>query len=423
MKTPGIRIASNHSSSKPGRSRTALMLAAIAALAVSFARLVSGGGDSTEEVPNTVNQTLAVGQQMLGDKGFKSTVKRVTNNQGKDEILSQDPLGGTEQKTSEAVALTVSNGPGDGVVPNVAGDPADRAEQQIRGAGFKAVIVEVYSSAHEAGFATGTTPSYGSDVEKNTKVTLKISKGAQQEKVPNVVGLTEGSADTALANAGFRVDHSYQASSNNLGKVRAQDPSSGVSATVGSSVQVTINQAPKRVRVPNVVGQTQARGDRTLQNAGFDAVYSTRTVTRRSQNGIVLAMSPGAGSRARQGTNVALTIGKYRRPTPKPTPTPTPTPKPKPKPVPPGPSSIVKQWDLVADQTKTYTVTWRASQCPGGNGNAVLQGEEGDSEAQITAQGDADGPSSNTNSYYATTETSDLTGPVTLVITITCRVQ
>ena len=396
------------------------MLAALAALAVSFALLASGCGDSTEEVPNTVNQTLAVGQQMLGDKGFKSTVKRVTNNQGKDEILSQDPVGGTEQKTSEAVALTVSNGPGDGVVPVVAGDPADRAEQQIREAGFKAVIVEVYSSAHEAGFATGTTPSAGSDVEKNTKVTLKISTGAQQVKVPNVVGLTEGSADTALANAGFRVDHSYQASSKNLGKVRAQDPSSGVSAGVGSSVQVTINQAPKKVRVPNAVGQTQSRGDRTLQNVGLDAVYSTRIVTRRSQDGIVLAMSPGAGRTVTQGTNVALTIGKYKRPTPTPTPTPTP---PKPKPVPPGPSSIVKQWNLVADQTKTYTVTWRSSQCPGGKGNAVLQGEEGDSEAQITAQGDADGPTSNTSSYYATTEASDLTGPVTLVITITCRVK
>ena len=418
------RGATSYASSTAGGSRTALMLTAPAALAVTLALLFSGCGDTTEEVPNTVNQTLAVGQQMLGDKGFKSTVKRVTNNQGKDEILNQDPVGGTEQKTSEAVALTVSNGPGDGVVPNVAGDPADRAEQQIRGAGFKAVIVEVYSSAHEAGFATGTTPSYGSDVEKNTRVTLKISKGAQQVKVPNVVGLTEGSADTALANAGFRVDHSYQASSKNPGKVRAQDPSSGRSASIGSSVQITINQAPKRVRVPNAVGQTQARGDRTLQNAGFDAVYSTRTVTNRSRNGIVLAMSPGAGSRARQGTNVALTIGKYRRPRPTPTPTPKPKPKPpKPKPVPPGPSSIVKQWNLVADQTKTYTVTWGAGQCPGGNGNAVLQGEEGDSEAQITAQGDADGPSSNTNSYYATTETSDLTGPVTLVITITCRVQ
>ncbi|MDP4603242.1 MAG: PASTA domain-containing protein, partial [Solirubrobacteraceae bacterium] len=178
MKTHGN--APTHSSSIASRSRTSLMLAATAALAVSFALLASGCGDSTEEVPNTVNQTLAVGQQMLGDKGFKSTVKRVTNDQGKDEILSQDPIGGTEQKTSEAVALTVSNGPGDGIVPNVAGDPADRAEQEIREAGFKAVIVEVYSSAHEAGFATGTTPSAGSDVEKNTKVTLKISKGAQQ---------------------------------------------------------------------------------------------------------------------------------------------------------------------------------------------------------------------------------------------------
>ena len=386
------------------------MLAAIAALAVGFALLVSGCGDTTATVPNTVNQTLAVGQQMLGDKGFKSTVKRVTNNQGKDEILSQDPVGGTEQKTSDAVALTVSNGPGDGVVPNVAGDPADRAEQQIREAGFRAKIVEVYSSAHEAGFATGTTPSSGSDLEKNTKVTLKISKGAQQVKVPNVVGLTEGSADTALTNAGFRVDHSYQVSSKSPGKVLAQDPSSGGSASIGSSVQITIDQAPKKVTVPNAVGQTQSQGDRTLQNAGLDAVYATRIVTNRSQDGIVLAMSPGSGSKVLQGTNVALTIGKYNQPTPPVPPVP-----------PPGPSSIVKQYNLQADQTKTYTLTWGAGTCSGGKGNAVLQGNGGGSAmsgAQITAQGQP-----TDNAYYATTTTSDLTSPVTLVITITCLVQ
>ena len=408
MKTPVI--ASNHSSSKPGRSRTTLMLAAIAALAVSFALLVSGCGDSTEEVPNTVNQTLAVGQQMLGDKGFKSTVKRVTDKQGKDEILSQDPAGGTEQSTSDAVALTVSNGPGDGIIPNVAGDPADRAEQQIRDAGFKPVVVEVYSSAHQAGFAVGTTPTSGSDVEKDTKVTLKISKGAQQVKVPNVVGLTEGSADTALTNAGFRVDHSYQVSSKSPGKVLAQDPSSGGSASIGSSVQITIDQAPKKVTVPNAVGQTQSQGDRTLQNAGLDAVYATRIVTNRSQDGIVLAMSPGSGSRVLQGTNVALTIGKYNRPTPPVPPVP-----------PPGPSSIVKQYNLQADQTKTYTLTWGAGTCSGGKGNAVLQGNGGGSAmsgAQITAQGQP-----TDNAYYATTTTSDLTSPVTLVITITCLVQ
>ena len=408
MKTPVI--ASNHSSSKPGRSRTTLMLAATAALAVSFALLVSGCGDTTATVPNTVNQTLAVGQQMLGDKGFKSTVKRVTDKQGKDEILSQDPVGGTEQSTSDAVALTVSNGPGDGIVPNVAGDPADRAEQQIRDAGFKPVVVEVYSSAHQAGFAVGTTPTSGSDVEKDTKVTLKISKGAQQVKVPNVVGLTEGSADTALTNAGFRVDHSYQVSSKSPGKVLAQDPSSGGSASIGSSVQITIDQAPKKVTVPNAVGQTQSQGDRTLQNAGLDAVYATRIVTNRSQDGIVLAMSPGSGSKVLQGTNVALTIGKYNQPTPPVPPVP-----------PPGPSSIVKQYNLQADQTKTYTLTWGAGTCSGGKGNAVLQGNGGGSAmsgAQITAQGQP-----TDNAYYATTTTSDLTSPVTLVITITCLVQ
>ena len=391
------------------------MLAAIASLAVGFALLVSGCGDTTATVPNTVNQTLAVGQQMLGDKGFKSTVKRVTDKQGKDEILSQDPVGGTEQSTSDAVALTVSNGPGDGIIPNVAGDPADRAEQQIRDAGFKPVVVEVYSSAHQAGFAVGTTPTSGSDVEKDTKVTLKISKGPQQVTVPNVVGLSESGADTALTNAGFRVDHSYQVSSKNPGHVIGQYPTSGNSAGLGSSVQVTIDQAPKKVKVPNAVGQTQSQGDKTLLNVGLDAVYATRIVTNRSQDGIVLAMSPGAGSSVDQGTDVALTIGKYNQPTPPVPPVP-----------PPGPSSIVKQWNLVADQTKTYTVTWGAGQCSGGKGNAVLQGDGGGSAmsgAQITAQGAAKGPTRSTRSYYATTTTSDITSPVTLVITITCLVQ
>ena len=395
--------------SKASRSRTALMLAAIASLAVGFALLVSGCGDTTATVPNTVNQTLAVGQGMLGDKGFKSTVKRVTDKQGKDEILSQDPVGGTEQSTSDAVALTVSNGPGDGIIPDVAGDPADRAEQQIRDAGFKPVVVEVYSSAHQAGFAVGTTPTSGSDVEKDTNVTLNISKGPQQVTVPNVLGLSESSADTALTNAGFRVDHSYQVSSKNPGHVIGQDPTSGDSAGLGSSVQVTIDQAPKKVTVPNAVGQTQSQGDKTLQNAGLDAVYATRIVTNRSQNGIVLAMSPGSGSKVLQGTNVALTIGKYNKPVP-------PVP-----PAPPGPSSIVKQWNLVADQTKTYTVTWGSGTCPGGKGNAVLQGNGGGSAmsgAQITAQGQP-----TDNAYYATTTTSDITSPVTLVITITCRLQ
>ncbi len=403
-------IHSTNRTSKASRSRTALILAAIASLAVGFALLVSGCGDTTAKVPNTVNQTLAVGQQMLGDQGFKSTVKRVTDKQGKDEILSQDPVGGTEQKTSESVALTVSNGPGDGVVPNVAGDPADRAEQQIRDAGFTPVIAEVYSSAHQAGFAVGTTPTSGTSVEKDTKITLNISKGPQQVKVPNVIGLSQTSADTALTNAGFRVDHSYQVSSKSPGNVIAQDPASGGSAGLGSSVQVTIDQAPKKVKVPNAVGQTQSQGDRTLQNAGLDAVYATRVVTNASQNGIVLAMSPGAGSTVVQGSNVALTIGKYNKPTPPVPPVP-----------PPGPSSIVKQFSLQADQTKTYTVTWGAGTCSGGKGNAVLQGDGGGSAmsgAQITAQGQP-----TDNAYYATTTTTDITSPVTLVITITCRVQ
>uniref|UniRef100_A0A6J5ZAD4 Unannotated protein n=1 Tax=freshwater metagenome TaxID=449393 RepID=A0A6J5ZAD4_9ZZZZ len=386
-----------------------MALASVATAAVAFALVVGGCGDKTEVVPNTVDQSVEVAQQMLSDKGFQSTVTRVTSNQLANEVLKQSPVGGTDAKTSEKIALTVSNGPGDGIVPDVAGDAADRAERELRNADFEPVVKEVYSSVHEAGFAVGTNPAAGTDMQKETKVTLNVSRGPRHSSVPDVIGLSENNADAALTNAGFRVDHAFKVANKTPGSIIAQDPVGGVSAAIGSSVQVVIDRKPVKVTVPNAVGLTQAEGDRKLQNAGLDAVYSTKIVSSASQNGIVLAESPGAGSKVNEGTNVALTIGRYKRPTP-------PVP-----PVPPGPSSIVKQFNLKADQTKTYTVVWSSGQCPGGTGNAVLSGDGGGSAmsgAQITDQGPA-----GKRSYYATTQTSDITSPVTLKITITCLVQ
>ena len=396
-------------SPKSSRTRSAIAMSAIAALAAGFALIISGCGDTTATVPNTVDQELTVAQQMLGDKGFKTTVKRVTSNQLNNEVLSQDPTGGTDAKTSDPVALTVSNGPGDGIVPDVAGDEADRAERELRNAGFKPVVAEVYSSAHEAGFAVGTNPAAGTDMQKDTKITLNVSKGPRHAQVPNVIGLSENNADATLTNAGFRVDHSYQVANKTPGSVIAQDPSADNSAAIGSSVQVVIDRKATKVKVPNTVGMSQSQGDRTLQNAGLDAVFVTRTVTSYSQNGIVLAESPSSGSSVIEGSNVVLTIGRYKQPKP-----PGPGPG-------PGPSSIVKQYNLNPDQTRTYTVSWSSGSCTGGQGNAVLKGNGGGSAmsgAQITAQGPA-----GSRSYYATTTTSDITSPVKLVITITCAVQ
>ena len=396
-------------SSNQRRTRSAIAMSAIASLAVGFALIISGCGDKTATVPNTVGQSLDVAQQMLGDKGFETEVKRVTSDQLNNEVLSQVPTGGQEEKTSDKVELTVSNGPGDGIVPDVAGDEADRAERELRNASFKPVVAEVYSSVHEAGFAVSTNPAAGTDMQKDTKITLNVSKGPRHAQVPNVVGLSENNADAALTNAGFRVDHSYKVANKTPGSIIAQDPSADSSAAIGSAVQVVIDRKATKVKVPNTVGLSQSQGDRTLQNAGLDAVFVTRTVTSYSQNGIVLAESPSSGSSVNEGSNVVLTIGKYNRP------------KPPVPPVPPGPSSIVKQYNLNPDQTKTYTVSWSSGTCTGGQGNAVLKGNGGGSAmsgAQITAQGPA-----GSRSYYATTTTSDITSPVKLVITITCAVQ
>ena len=396
----------------------------VAAAVIIAAVLFLGGCASKKTVPNTVNQPAPVAIQVMADEGFKTQIKKVKDDSVTDVVIAQDPPAGDKAKDGSTVTLSVSAGPGEGIVPDVTGVSADHAENELKQAGFKTTVKEVYSSTYDAGIAVDTDPPAGTKDQKGKTVTIMVSKGSQTASVPNVVGDSESQAESKLKNLGFRVDHQYKQANKTPGQVLAQDPTGGVKATPGSAVQILVDRAPKTATIPNVVGYSHGGADSKLANAGFDAVYVTKTVSSPTQNGIVLSQSPGAGTKAKEGSNVQLTIGRYKAPKP------TPTPKPKPpKPTPPGPANIVKQFSLDAGTTQTFTATWSAGQCPAGNGTAFLAAPPQDggtppqadiTGAQITDQGNA-----GKHSYYATVETTSdyQSGSGVLIINISCLVQ
>lgn len=409
-----------------GSSHTGWIIAGVVAAAavIVAAAIFLGGCASKKTVPDTVNQPAPVAIQVMNDAGFKTEIQRVKDDSVTDVVVAQDPPGGDKAKDGSTVTLSVSSGPGEGIVPDVTGVAADHAENELKQAGFQTTVKEVYSSTYDAGIAVDTDPPAGTKDQKGNTVTILVSKGSQTAAVPNVVGESESQAQAKLRNLGFRVDREYKAANKTPGQVLAQDPTGGVKTTLGSAVQILIDREPSKVAVPNVVGFSRSGADSKLSKAGFDAVYVTRTVNSPTQNGVVLSQSPGAGSKATEGTNVTLTVGRYKAPKP------TPTPKPKPpKPTPPGPANIVKQFTLDAGTTQTFTATWSSGQCPAGNGNAFLAAPPQDggtpvqadiTGAQITDQGNA-----GKRSYYATVETtSDYEpGSGVLVINISCLVQ
>ncbi len=414
-----------------GASHTPWIIAGVvvAAAVIVAAVLFLGGCASKKTVPNTINQPYPVAEQVMNDEGFKTEINRVKDDQVTDIVLKQDPPAGDQAKKGSTVVLTVSAGPGEGTIPDVTGVAADHAENELKQAGFKTTVKEVYSSTYDAGIAIDTDPPAGTRDQKGKLVTIKVSKGAQNASVPDVVGDSESQAQSKLRNLGFRVDREFKQSNKTPGQVLAQDPSGGTKAAPGSSVQILIDRAPSRATVPNVVGLNRNGADTKLSRAGYDAVFVHRKVSSPTQNGVALSQLPSGGSKATEGTNVTVTIGRYRAPTPPTPPTPPKPPNPPKPPSPPGPANIVKQFTLDSGTSQTFTATWSSGQCPAGNGNAFLsapsQGGGTPSQADIPGAQITDQGKAGKNSYYATVETTSdyQSGSGVLIIDISCLVQ
>lgn len=123
-------------------------------------------------------------------------------------------------------------------VPSVVGMSASAAGSALSQAGFQASVVEQPSSEPK-GVVISQTPSAGATMNQGGTVTIFVSSGAPQSSVPGVVGMTEASARTKLAAAGFNSAVSY-APGSPPGMVTGQSPGAGSRAPAGSTVSLTV---------------------------------------------------------------------------------------------------------------------------------------------------------------------------------------
>lgn len=157
-------------------------------------------------------------------------------------------------------------------------------------------------------------------------------------RVPDVVGRPVGEAERVLGEAGFAAVVEEVPSKEPAGTVVGQSPRGGARVTLGTTVnlQVSTGKAP-RTKVPDVVGMTEPQAKAALRNAGFAISVSYEKTNHENQNGIVAAQSPGAGSRAKEGSTVTISVLRYEKdkgggedeekpPKPSPSPSPSPTP-------------------------------------------------------------------------------------------------
>jgi serine/threonine-protein kinase len=265
-----------------------------------------------------VGKQFEAARTVLINAGFKVDRQGVTSSVAKDRVLREDPQPSTKAKKGSTITLTVSDGPGTAVVPDVTNLPEARAKRVLKEQGFKTTVQTEPSDAIEKGRATRTSPSGGQQIERGTLVTLFISSGPSKVTVPNVTGQNEASATAELSNVGLKADVSEEESVQTPGTVLRQSPSAGSKTDKGATVSIVVAKAPTKVQVPGVIGQDQGSASAALSAAGLTVVTDTQDVTDAAQDGQVVDQRPAEGTQVKKGSKVTIVVGRFVAP---PTPT------------------------------------------------------------------------------------------------------
>ena len=275
--------------------------------------LVISSGPQMVTVPNVEGLTQdAATTAITAAKLTVGTVTQQTSNTvATGKVISQDPASGSSVAQGSPVNLVISSGPQMVTVPNVEGLTQDAATTAITAAKLTVgTVTQQSSNTVAAGNVISQDPASGNSVAQGSPVNLVISSGPQMVTVPNVEGLTQDAATTAITAAKLTVGTVTQQSSNTVaaGNVISQDPASGSSAAQGSPVNLVISSGPQMVTVPNVEGLTQDAATTAITAAKLTVGTVTQQTSNTVAAGNVISQDPASGNSVAQGSPVNLVI-------------------------------------------------------------------------------------------------------------------
>lgn len=193
-------------------------------------------------------------------------------------------------------------------IPTVAGQQQEAAFTALREADLLPTPAQEASDL-PAGQVTRTEPAEGTEVEKESEVTVFISTGPAEVTVPNVADKTEAEAVKLLEDANLTVSPTRQTEDNSpiaKGRVTKTDPPADAGVAAGTAVTLYVSSG--NVVVPNVTGKNVEVATEELEALGL----RTRTdpVESTEPEGNVVSQDRAEGDIVPQGTTVNLGVAE-----------------------------------------------------------------------------------------------------------------
>jgi eukaryotic-like serine/threonine-protein kinase len=201
---------------------------------------VSLGQEVVIPSKGVIDVPAAQATKKLQNENLQVRSEEVSSNGKPGNVVDTEPAPGEKVECESAVTILISKGVKLLTVPDVVGLQQTDADTQLRDAGLIPNFEEEDSDLPE-GQVIAQNPAGGSEVKKNTEVTVRYSNGEGTVTVPNVEGQPEDTAVNQLKSRGATniVIQEQETDDESLdGRVISQAPSAG--SQIRASDQVTL---------------------------------------------------------------------------------------------------------------------------------------------------------------------------------------
>ena len=297
-----------NAAAKARKRRTAIIasLVLIALLLIGGSVYALTRGASTAEptaVPNVVGLSQADAKAQIEAAGFTWELnpdKVASDTVEAGSVVSTDPAAGTSAEKGATVRVTISSGPDSVVVPdNLVGMSPDEARKAIEAQGlkFEQSSKTVASDTVPEGKVAETNPSPGTKVKAGQTITVSLSSGSSEVEVPDLQGMSQDQARSALKSAGLELGNVTSVDSDKeKDRIVSQDPATGTKVKKGTSIAVSVsNGKSAQVEIPSVVGIGRDDAEAQLKALGLNV--TVEEVSGNQPAGKVLSVEPGVGSK------------------------------------------------------------------------------------------------------------------------------
>ncbi len=200
-------------------------------------------------LPNLIGMTEAKARKAVQDMGLKFEVKSETTDSSKPYgVLSQDPQSGMTVKQNSTVYVVLNVDSKATKLDSYVGMKLEEIESKVKELGLK-IEVDYVDDDSEENTILAQNPIAGSSITEGDTLYLSISngKGAEENLVPNVLGMNFDDAKKMLEEKGLIVKDAVYVASEETEKDRvlSQSPEANQTFENGDTIELNVSKGPE----------------------------------------------------------------------------------------------------------------------------------------------------------------------------------